>query len=425
MLVFCCEAGALDAAFSARTATIRQMEADYTWRMVRRGVRRGQRRRGGAGIWVATAVAMAVLIHLLFLIAADRWTFQLGGEGDVIVTDWVNLQRVEVEDPTPLVDALPEKDEVIIPPDNAAELADELAMLEVLPDDLEIDIRPDVEDPSLSLKLENPALRGDENSDVIDPVAGPELNLEIDETGNIESLLKDSQNGRIVVDPGAADVDKFDPDEVTRDLARRGLDSLSEEGVPEGYTSLEALLKLDGNSLGEEKGMIGSDLLFEFNSAELRQSARISLMKVGMLIEKNPEMYCWIEGHSDLFGADDYNARLSRQRAEAVRKWLVTALGLNDQRIFVVGKGKVSPLVASGDKAAQALNRRVEIKMRKAPPVAELVDEAALTPAVEPEPDPFEGAPQAEVVDEASLGIPAESVVIPAEPVELPLVPEE
>ena len=66
--------------------------------------------------------------------------------------------------------------------------------------------------------------------------------------------------------------------------------------------------------------MLPSDLLFEFNSAELRESAKVGLMKLALLMDRNPNLYCWIEGHTDLVGGDDFNLDLSIRRAEAVQK---------------------------------------------------------------------------------------------------------
>ena len=68
------------------------------------------------------------------------------------------------------------------------------------------------------------------------------------------------------------------------------------------FTSLDAMARMDGNSLLATKALIGSDLLFDFNSATLRQSARISLMKVALLIDKHPNLVCWVDGHTDLIG---------------------------------------------------------------------------------------------------------------------------
>ena len=66
-----------------------------------------------------------------------------------------------------------------------------------------------------------------------------------------------------------------------------------------------------------------------------------------------------IEGHSDLFGEQDYNLRLSRRRAEAVWAYL-SAQGVDPERLQTRGLGETRPILSQGDKAAQQINRRVE-----------------------------------------------------------------
>ena len=114
--------------------------------------------------------------------------------------------------------------------------------------------------------------------------------------------------------------------------------------------------------------MIGSDLLFEYNKATLRENARLSLMKVAMLVEMNPAMYCWLEGHTDLYGDEAFNYDLSRRRAKAVKDYLVKAFDLSPDRFHIMPYGKTRPIVREGTKDEQAVNRRVEIKMRKTKP---------------------------------------------------------
>ncbi len=415
------------------------MDSDYSWRNVRRGSSYRPAKREGAGVWIAVALALALLIHIIFLLIADKITFSIGlYEDDEIETDWLNLQRVEVEAEPTYEELIPESETPALPdpPDSTEALLKELALLEDIPDDFELDIRPDISEANFKIALEDPALKGDEFSDTLEPTKGPDIDVEIPELGNLETELQESQNGRIIVDPGKAIADEFDPDEATKEMAKKGLAALSEEGIPDGFTSLDKLLRLDGNTLGDEKGMIGSDLLFEFNQFTLRESARISLMKVAMLIDKNPQMYCWLEGHTDTIGSDISNTALSQQRAQAVKDWLVTALSLPSEQIIIIGKGESNPIILEGDQDAQALNRRVEIKMRKEPPPVQPVLETPEVSVSEQSADPFENAPTTEtplngdatpepvavvVEEEIPVAVPVEEDDIPiAVPVEEP-----
>jgi outer membrane protein OmpA-like peptidoglycan-associated protein len=65
-----------------------------------------------------------------------------------------------------------------------------------------------------------------------------------------------------------------------------------------------------------------------------------------------------MDGHSDLVGNARYNLRLSRQRGEAVRRYLVRA-GIESERLATSGYGETLPQVRARDRRASALNRRV------------------------------------------------------------------
>ena len=134
----------------------------------------------------------------------------------------------------------------------------------------------------------------------------------------------------------------------------------------EGYSSLDELVSRTGGlPPGEEKIALPTDILFEYNEFELKESAHLSMMKLAFVVQTNPNAIFIIEGHTDSFGGEDYNRDLSLKRAQAVRNWLVGKLRINDANIEVVGLGKDRPIVSTeGDKDAQALNRRVEIVVR-------------------------------------------------------------
>jgi OOP family OmpA-OmpF porin len=141
-------------------------------------------------------------------------------------------------------------------------------------------------------------------------------------------------------------------------------------------------------------------------------------MKLALLMDRNSELYCWIEGHTDLVGGDDFNLDLSIRRAGAVKTYLVESLRMDASRISTRGFGRYEPLVISGTPEEQAANRRVEIRMRKTPPTKEqlkiapkkasVIEEAPPPKAVLVKPqralpveeEPLPEAPRAEPVPE-------------------------
>jgi len=196
---------------------------------------------------------------------------------------------------------------------------------------------------------------------------------ELPDMGKTDDFFPRADDSQVTVDPGARMAEKYDPDAYT-DTLRKGAGGESEDGLLKDFTSLDKMANMDGNALLTSTALIGSDLLFEFNSAELKQSARVSLMKVAMLIHKHPKLICWLDGHTDLIGSDEPNMKLSKERAMAVKNWLVTSMELSEDRIAVRGFGKSQPLVKQGTAEEQAPNRRVEIKMRKGLPSEEVLD---------------------------------------------------
>lgn len=109
---------------------------------------------------------------------------------------------------------------------------------------------------------------------------------------------------------------------------------------------------------------LSSDVLFAFDSAELLPSAEEPLRELATALERVLRAKVTVEGHTDTFGDDAYNLRLSRQRAEAVAEWLRRNAALDPGSYQVFGYGKSRPIVnPNGTKEEQARNRRVEIRI--------------------------------------------------------------
>jgi outer membrane protein OmpA-like peptidoglycan-associated protein len=141
----------------------------------------------------------------------------------------------------------------------------------------------------------------------------------------------------------------------------------SQEGKGENsstrFSSLDDLLAHSGTVRKNTAPILmPTDLLFEYDSDTLKPAAAETLSKLGNLIKKNTKASFRIEGYTDSFGSDDYNKTLSLRRAEAVKIWLRTIMGVDDFQITTVGLGKSKLLVpATGTVEQQQLNRRVEI----------------------------------------------------------------
>ena len=161
----------------------------------------------------------------------------------------------------------------------------------------------------------------------------------------------------------------LDTDEFFKDaVAKAKGNGDNNDSALKGLTTLGDLIGNTGGKLpsGEVTAVMPTDILFEYNEFKLKEAARLSMMKLAFLVQTNPDAQFIIEGHTDSFGADEYNNTLSMNRARAVRDWLVEKLQLPVANVRAVGLGKNSPLVPiDGTADEQALNRRVEIVIRK------------------------------------------------------------
>ena len=350
------------------------------------------------GGWAAAAVIASLLLHVVVFFALDRMKIALRyQQAREISTAPVDVRQVHIAREEPEDRATPE--DLVVPPVDPASLLEEIDLLDMLPMDVDIDIAPDISEPEYALRMENPALMGDPEAIAMDVSSGIDVDSELLQMGQEVTELPPAAVGQLTIDPGAAAADDPELAKFTDDLLRQGADGKAREGALDGLASLDELLGLPPNTLVNKTTMLPSDLLFEFNSAELRENAKLGLMKLGLLIDRNPNLYCWIEGHTDLIGGDSYNLELSRRRAESVKAYLVESLRMDEGMIHTRGYGRTRPIVAGGDADEQAPNRRVEIRMRQTPPSDEALPEPTPPPptAIIVE-EPAEEAPPAPAV---------------------------
>jgi outer membrane protein OmpA-like peptidoglycan-associated protein len=110
------------------------------------------------------------------------------------------------------------------------------------------------------------------------------------------------------------------------------------------------------------RGLIAnmSDVLFKTGSFELLPGARERLAKVSGIVIAHPGLHLEVEGHTDAVGSDEYNQKLSENRAQAVRDYLVQQ-GIPDNTIVSRGLGKTQPVASNDTPDGRQQNRRVEL----------------------------------------------------------------
>lgn len=104
----------------------------------------------------------------------------------------------------------------------------------------------------------------------------------------------------------------------------------------------------------------GSDILFDVNKSDLKEATKRQLAEFAQTLEKYPDTDILIEGHADASGPDDYNLKLSKERADAVASYL-KSVGVKGGRLDEKGYGESQPVADNSTEAGRSKNRRVDI----------------------------------------------------------------
>ena len=114
----------------------------------------------------------------------------------------------------------------------------------------------------------------------------------------------------------------------------------------------------------EARGMVitlSGQVLFVTGKSELLPAARDQLDQVAAALKDQGELKPMVvEGYTDSVGSDATNQKLSKDRAESVRAYLVSK-GVPSEKITSVGKGEANPVASNDTPEGRANNRRVEI----------------------------------------------------------------
>ena len=105
---------------------------------------------------------------------------------------------------------------------------------------------------------------------------------------------------------------------------------------------------------------VPSDVSFDTGRADIKPNFRGILDQFASGLNSQPNTEVRIVGHTDNTGSDELNDRLSLQRAEATRNYLV-ARGVNPKAVTGMGRGEHEPIADNGTADGRARNRRVEI----------------------------------------------------------------
>lgn len=103
-------------------------------------------------------------------------------------------------------------------------------------------------------------------------------------------------------------------------------------------------------------------LIFHQRSAVISPESYAELNTVADMLHQNPNMVIQLEGHTDTRGDKSLNLKLSQERVESVRNYLVRR-GVSKSRIKLKAYGGTQPLSNENTEEAHKLNRRVEVRI--------------------------------------------------------------
>jgi outer membrane protein OmpA-like peptidoglycan-associated protein len=144
--------------------------------------------------------------------------------------------------------------------------------------------------------------------------------------------------------------------------AKKQADSAS-EAVRDADSRLQALSTRVANR--NKFAMVETKTVyFDFNKADLKDDGVNELEEIARALKADLNAVVELQGFADARGSDRYNYQLTRERVDAVARYLVTRGGIDIRRIHSVGMGKV--VLAAGERGSNdvyAKARRVDIRL--------------------------------------------------------------
>jgi len=132
------------------------------------------------------------------------------------------------------------------------------------------------------------------------------------------------------------------------------------EQIEQMFTRDEARVFREGDSVILR--LVG--LSFDSGRWEIRQESFDLLAKVERAIDVFPRSELIIEGHTDSYGGDEMNQKLSQSRAESVQQYMINAMRIPSYRLIATGYGETNPIANNETASGRAQNRRIDIVIK-------------------------------------------------------------
>lgn len=132
------------------------------------------------------------------------------------------------------------------------------------------------------------------------------------------------------------------------------------EQVEKMFTRSEARVFREGNNVILR--LVG--LTFDSGKSALGADSFDLLAKVERAIDVFPNSELIIEGHTDSYGGDELNQKLSQERAESVQMYMVNAMRIQSYRLIATGYGETQPVANNETESGRAKNRRIDVVIK-------------------------------------------------------------
>ena len=167
-------------------------------------------------------------------------------------------------------------------------------------------------------------------------------------------FFDNSKYSIIVEAPGFA-TSKFLIDPADANSERKVIKDI-ELGLPQSAAKEAEITRTPG------KVMRLDNLIFNVGTSTIAASSHEELDQVVKMLKENPKMVIQLEGHTDIIGEPSKNMKLSQDRVDAVKNYLVSK-GSNKNSIKTKAFGGTQPLSRENTDEAHKLNRRVELRV--------------------------------------------------------------
>lgn len=203
----------------------------------------------------------------------------------------------------------------------------------------------------VSGKLDQVAAKTDQQGQTLD-----QTKQTLDKT---RSTLEEDENKLSATNERALSADNHAGQAMNRaDDASRKADQANQ-----GVSDVRNALANTVANLDDYKQVAETTVNFKFNSDKLGADAKMALDEMVMNQNHYKRFFVAVEGFTDKVGSPDYNAALSRRRADAVVEYLVAQHDIPIYRIHMVGLGQQKPVEDARTRVANAKNRRVEVTL--------------------------------------------------------------